>query len=68
MTSYSIGFLRDDGDFQILATLNNNDGLVSPSVIDNIAENIKETFQSKIEGEKIFIIVREDCPDYVTIE
>ena len=26
MNSVSIGYLREDGDFAILATLNNNDG------------------------------------------
>ena len=35
MTTYTIGYHRDDGDFAVLATLNNNDGhMGDPSFAD----------------------------------
>ena len=62
MTTYSIGFYRNDGDFHILATLNNNDGYFSKQHFEEIKENLlKETGG-------VIAIPRQDAPDYITID
>lgn len=38
LSTASIGFHRDDGDFQLLATLNNNDERIAPEQFTDIVE------------------------------
>lgn len=70
MTSYSIGYEREDGDFAVLATLNNNDGLLSNgaflSIVHDTAERLQRIFRDG-DGDilDIQILERQDAPDYV---
>lgn len=65
----SIGFHRDDGDFQLLATLNNNDDLLSDIDFDELVVSIISRLKLRphIE-EEIVALHRQDAPDYVDLE
>ena len=67
MNTVSIGFTRDDGDFQLLATLNNNDAYLSPRGFALLVEGLRKEFQERI-GQQVQVLHRQDAPDYVTIE
>jgi hypothetical protein len=67
MTTWSLGFIRDDGDFQILATLNNNDGLISDTDFDNMRYAIQTELSHYLDRD-ITCLNREDTPDYVMLD
>jgi hypothetical protein len=71
MKSVSIGFVRDDGDFQILATLNNKDGLIRETHFNRVAQRLAEDLGDDIEGgvgDPLIILAREDATDYVHVD
>lgn len=60
----SIGFYRDDGDFQLLATLNNNDELVRD--FDELVVSVISQIRLRLLiDEAIVALSRQDAPDYV---
>ena len=67
MKTVTIGFMREDGDIQVLATLNNNDELISPEHFKMLTENIRFCFELLF-CENIQTFERQDAPDYVTPE
>jgi len=62
----SIGFVREDGDFELLATLNNSAGHLPTEVFDGLVEKTVGLFRS--EGIEVEALEREDAPDVVSIE
>lgn len=72
MKSVSIGFMRDDGDFQLLATLHDNDAILDEGALDRLAFDLRESLQKSLPDdyrhELIEVIERQDSPDYVTLE
>ena len=64
---YSIGYYREDGDFAILATLNNNDEHYSQDRFNGIVAIMIDALEI-VDAEKIIALKRQDAPDYVTIE
>ena len=67
MKTVSIGYHREDGDFAVLATLNNNDGLIGEDLFAYLANGLCEALTGEI-GELVEILERQDAPDYVTTE
>jgi len=65
--AYSIGIERDDGDFNILATLNNNDDHLTPEDFEVLLRSLVEVFKDKTE-ERIVAYERQDTPDYINLE
>jgi len=65
---YSIGFLRDDYNFEILATLNNGVELFSEEEFNTLIKQTIDFFQDKLQGEKIVALPRQDSPDLVDLE
>jgi hypothetical protein len=65
MQTVSIGFYREDGDFAILATLNNNDGHIKH--FDFLIADIKGMI-SDCSGIECLAIERQDVPDYANID
>jgi hypothetical protein len=60
----SIGFYRDDGDFQLLATLNNNDELVRD--FDELVVSVILQIRLRLHVEEAIVALsRQDAPDYV---
>jgi hypothetical protein len=67
MKTVSIGFFREDGDFAILATMNNNDGHMSEIEFMALVGEVASTLCSKL-MRQIDVLERQDTPDYVTLE
>ena len=65
MKTVSIGFIREDGDFAILATLNNNDNWIHD--FDSVVSQLQGVLTNYC-GFQCIVLEREDAPDYVTIE
>lgn len=64
--SYSIGFVRGDGDLEILATINNT-GDNFNCHIGIIARAVKELIAAATDRDDILLLEREDAPDIVTL-
>lgn len=67
-STVSIGFHREDGDFQLLATLNNNDGLMGQTSFDSLIETVRFNLACMLQPTPIVVIERQDAPDYITTE
>jgi hypothetical protein len=67
MKTVSIGYHREDGDFAVLATLNNNDDFMSDEefkeVVDSLAAKLRAVTRLYIT-----VLERQDAPDYVEVE
>ena len=68
MKTVSMGFFREDGDFQLLSTLNNNDELLSNAEFQELIHSVWLELAKYSFDERIEILWRQDAPDYVTIE
>ena len=69
MKTVSIGYFRDDGDFAILATLNNNDGLLSDQRFKQLVELVEGEYVEKLYySHDIMVLERQDTPDYVEVD
>lgn len=62
----SIGFMREDGDFQILATLNNLDELVGQKSFDDMVKKLCVSFTNC--DVPVVVLERQETPDYVSLE
>ena len=67
-SSYSIGFIREDGDFQILAALNNKDDLLSPQQFHAMIQSVQRILARNWAEQNIVCLEREDIPDYVALD
>lgn len=67
MKTVSIGFCREDGDFALLATLNNNDGHLTEDAFMALVDEVASTLCSKLMCQ-VDVLERQDTPDYVTLE
>lgn len=63
----SIGFMREDGDFAILATLNNKDDHLSDEDFGELVSHVASTLCRKLMCE-VQVLEREDVPDYVNLD
>ena len=62
----TIGYMREDGDLQILATLNNVDEVIPHETYLNLAHTLCVVLEGT--GEKIIAVNRWDTPDYVNLD
>ncbi len=67
MKTVSIGFFREDGDFAILATMNNNDEYLTEDAFSAMVEVVRSALGMFAEVE-MSVLERQDTPDYVTLE
>lgn len=65
---YTIGFLRDDYDFEVLATLNNGGGLLGDSTFKDLVERTTDHYQKLYQDNNIVAIPRQDASDVVNLE
>ncbi len=67
MKTVSIGFMREDGDLGLFATLNNLDEYMNQDefmkLVDSVASELRKTTK-----QEAIVLEREDAPDYVTIQ
>jgi hypothetical protein len=67
MKTVSIGFFREDGDFAILATMNNNDEYLTEDAFSAMVEVVRSALGMFAET-PMCVLERQDTPDYVTLE
>jgi hypothetical protein len=66
MKTVSIGYTRDDGDFAVLATINNNDGHLSDEDFDELRLALTISLASYTDIQ-LQMLERQDAPDYVEV-
>jgi len=67
METVSIGYHREDGDFAVLATLNNNDGHMSDNAFGELVGYVASKLCRQLVCEMV-VLERQDAPDYVEVE
>lgn len=69
MQTVSIGFTRDDGDFEVLATMNNTGGLMSDGeftcLVNSTRSNIEIIMGDDV---RLEVLERADAPSVVVID
>jgi len=65
---YSIGFLTDDYDFEIMATISNGGGVMGNSGFDILLENTLKLCQSLAPEQNVMALPRQDTPDLINLE
>lgn len=68
MKTVSIGFMRDDGDLALFATLNNLDEHMSDGDFNELINGVKGYLELTSKRNDVVVLEREDAPDYVTME
>jgi hypothetical protein len=69
-STISIGYHREDGDFAVLATLNNNDGIYTADAFNRLVQYffLELKSEQEIYYPDLVILNRQDTPDYVQID
>lgn len=67
MKTVSIGIARDDGDFAVLATLNNNDAHMSENAFETLVDAVR-AYIEVMSKQTTVVLERQDAPDYITTE
>jgi hypothetical protein len=68
MKTVSIGFMRDDGDLALVATLNNLDEHMSDESFNVLVDGVKNYIGLMTKRNDVLVLEREDAPDYITID
>jgi len=66
MKTASIGFMREDGDLGLFATLNNLDEYISDDAFNALIDIVGTYIENKSK-QKVTVLERNDAPDYVEI-
>jgi len=66
MNTATLGFTREDGDFEVLATLNNTAQHYAPEIFAVIVKDTAEALMNAM-AHQIDILEREDAPDTITL-
>tara|TARA_R110000868_G_scaffold7020_1_gene38547 strand:+ start:111 stop:311 length:201 start_codon:yes stop_codon:yes gene_type:complete len=66
MKTVSIGFMRDDGDFDLFATLNNLDEHMKQNEFKELVNSVASELY-RATRRKVQVLEREDAPDYVEL-
>lgn len=67
MQTVTIGYTREDGDFAVLATLNNNDAHMDADAFGELISHVASTLCRALACQ-IDVLERQDAPDYVEVE
>ena len=65
---YSVGFLREDYDFEIMATISNGGGVMGNSGFDILLENTLKICQSLAPEQNVVALPRQDTPDVLSFD
>jgi hypothetical protein len=63
----SIGYDREDGDFHIIATLNNNEEIVDEADWECAIAAIVSIL-NKVTDTNLAVLEREDAPDFINLD
>ncbi len=64
----TIGFVRDDGDFEVLAALNNGSDAISDEVFTALTMHLVSILRTETEDDTIHAMYRQDIPDVVQLD
>jgi hypothetical protein len=67
MKTASIGFMREDGDLTLVATLNNLDGHMTDRAFKILLDGVKAYIELMSKRNDVVVLEREDAPDYVEL-
>jgi hypothetical protein len=67
MKTVSIGFMRDDGDLALFATLNNLDGHMKQDEFMELVKSVASELCRATKRSDVVVLEREDAPDYVEL-
>jgi hypothetical protein len=67
MKTVSIGFMREDGDLALFATLNNLDEYMSQNEFMKLVDSVASEL-CRATRREVHTLEREDAPDYVTLD
>lgn len=73
MKTVSIGYIRDDDEFRILATLNNIDDELSTDLFADAIRAVRDLLQTRLHTDDgtaptLIVLERQDTPDYVVLD
>jgi len=64
----TIGYEREDGTLQVLATLKNNDDLMGAELFSSLIESVCNQLYIRLGADNcIMVLEREDAPDYIDL-
>jgi hypothetical protein len=66
MRTATVGYTKNNGDFAIIAALNNNDGHLSDEDFKTLVDNIATFYGWQFKP--LEVLERQDTPDYITID
>jgi len=66
MKTVSIGFMREDSDLALFATLNNLDELMKDVEFEILVYGVR-AYMEAMSKQKVIVLEREDAPDYVEL-
>ena len=66
MKTVSIGFMRDDGDLALFATLNNLDGHMKQDEFMKLVNSVASEL-CRATRQEVRVLERDDAPDYVEL-
>jgi hypothetical protein len=67
MKTVSIGFMRDDGDLALFATLNNLDEHMKQDEFMGLVKSVTHELCRATKRTDVVVLEREDAPDYVEL-
>jgi len=67
MKTASIGFMREDGDLALVATLHNLDEHMTDSAFKILLDGVKAYIELMSKRNDVVVLEREDAPDYVEL-
>jgi hypothetical protein len=68
MKTVSIGFMREDGDLALFATLNNLDEYMSQNEFMKLVDSVASELFRATKRNDVVVLEREDAPDYVILD
>ena len=68
MKTVSIGFMREDGDFALFATLNNLDEHMNQDEFQELVDSVVFELFRATKRNDVVVLEREDAPDYVILD
>jgi hypothetical protein len=67
-TTLTVGFFREDGDFEVVATFNNSGQHLSAVHFREFVNNYIDSFDGHSSAHALEVFVREDAPDVIFSE
>ena len=64
-TTLTVGFFREDGDFEVVATFNNSGHHLSPVHFNKFVNDYIDSYDGHSSTHALEVFVRQDAPDVI---